>query len=265
MPQAGHSGWRLPGGGALTTPLPPGPPYLSASCPLKYAWTYSVKAVATGSASCEPSTTGLGPRDSPGEAKGVHSLDGTPPHPTPRPSPTPKKTRTHRAPAGRRRRSPARPGWRGLSARGRSSRRARGSASVTARRDGVGGGSGGGGLAPPWGSPQPGPAPPRPPATHQVSVAAHGQTGCRPLRAGTAGGGHERDLPGGCAGPGGESILGRRGEQIEGGWVRRQTCRGRFPPLRVAPVGSHQCHERGRSQPRSDETLRPAGGGGGQS
>lgn len=59
-PQVGCSSWRAP----------PGPRYLSVSCPLKYAWTYSVKAVATGSVSCEPSTTGLGPRDSPGEAHG---------------------------------------------------------------------------------------------------------------------------------------------------------------------------------------------------
>lgn len=67
---------------------PPGPPYLSASRPLKYAWMYSVKAVATGSASCEPSTTGLGPRDSPGDGDRIRACL-EPPKPVP---PPPKPT-----------------------------------------------------------------------------------------------------------------------------------------------------------------------------
>lgn len=205
MPQAGRGDWGR--GGVPRTPTPPGPPYLSASRPLKYAWTYSVKAVATGSASWEPSTTGLGPRDSPGETNRLRAWMGPPPH-----DPLSSPPRTHRAPAGTRRRSPARPGWRAPSARGHSSRRARGSASVTAKQDGIGGGVPGSG--PHHGGPaaQPSSPPTASAATHQVGVAACSRAGCRPLRAGTARGGHERDLSGGRTGPGRESICaGRRG------------------------------------------------------
>lgn len=204
MPQAGRGDWGR--GGVPRTPTPPGPPYLSASRPLKYAWTYSVKAVATGSASWEPSTTGLGPRDSPGETNRLRAWMGPPPH-----DPLSSPPRTHRAPAGTRRRSPARPGWRAPSARGHSSRRARGSASVTAKQDGIGGG-GSWVWPPPWGSCSPAQLPPTASAaTHQVGVAACSRAGRRPLRAGTARGGHERDLSGGRTGPGRESICAGRG------------------------------------------------------
>lgn len=168
MPQAGRGDWGR--GGVPRTPTPPGPPYLSASRPLKYAWTYSVKAVATGSASWEPSTTGLGPRDSPGETNRLRAWMGPPPH-----DPLSSPPRTHRAPAGTRRRSPARPGWRAPSARGHSSRRARGSASVTAKQDGIGGGVPGSG--PHHGGPaaQPSsPPPPLQPRTRSVLLPAAG-------------------------------------------------------------------------------------------
>lgn len=193
MPQAGHSSW----GGTLS---PLGPPYLSASCPLKYAWTYSVKAVATGSVSCEPSTTGLGPRDSPGEADGVRARMGPPPCDPPL-SPLGPTQRwlgdgeeAPLAQAGRRRvRGAAAPG-------GRGAQRARLQGKTASRR--------GSRSGPRYGGPAARPHSPPTPATHQVGVAARSRAGRRPLRAGAARGGHEWDLPGGCAGPGGESIWG---------------------------------------------------------
>lgn len=240
MPQAGRGDWGR--GGVPRTPTPPGPPYLSASRPLKYAWTYSVKAVATGSASWEPSTTGLGPRDSPGETNRLRAWMGPPPH-----DPLSSPPRTHRAPAGTRRRSPARPGWRAPSARGHSSRRARGSASVTAKQDGIGGG-GSWVWPPPWGSRSPAQLPP-----HRLCSHAPGRCCClQPGRPPASSCGNGEGGP--RAGPLGGSHWAGQGEHLRGAGGHKCRVR-RDPPWqgspRGAPTGSHQCHEFGRSQPCS--------------
>lgn len=169
-----------------------------------------MKAVATGSASCEPSTTGLGPRDSPGgNAHPVSTLRAPrPPHPGFfHPPPNPDAPRG----GGHTEKKPRSPRLAGAECEGQLQEGGGLSERDCRHRKGGQWKEGGRAAAPP--------SPSTPFKTHQVTVAACSWAGCRALRPGAARGGHQWDLAGGggggaggCGHRGGQGVMRQRGQ-----------------------------------------------------